>query len=350
MNKKIAIHVFFLCSLALPLSAEASGLKYSQLVVFGDSLSDTGNVFAATENEFPPPSFGYFNGRFTNGFNWIDYLARDLGIANPTPIFNIRSNGALPSGGIDVAFGGATTESANTVSPLLPGLKGPTGQVSLFRSVSGFVDPDALYTFWYGANDYLPTTSPDFSPFTTADRTVNNIGDAITQLVALGAKSILIPNLPLLGSVPRANNRDPFFPPSVPSETAGRLNSLSQEHNKLLEAKIETLSDAFGNDVRLISLDIETLFERIIDRFNDDPSSSQFTNITDLCLLDPSCANPTTYPDNQYLFWDGIHPTTRAHQIIARSATRALGIPEGSLVWGIVAVGAIALRRKNSNK
>jgi phospholipase/lecithinase/hemolysin len=340
MNKKFITTGFVLFSLSLPLSAQASSFNYSQLVVFGDSLSDTGNVFTLTGNTFPPASFGYVNGRFTNGLNWIDYLAQDLGVASPTPIFDILLNSASPTTGINVAVGGATTESANTVTSLLPGLQGLTGQISLFSSVSSFVDPNALYTFWYGANDYLPTTSLDFTPFITPDQTVSNMANAISSLVGLGAKNILIPNLPLLGNVPRANNFDPSFP-LVAIDTADNLNFLSQQHNQLLDTTINTLSNNFGSGINLISLDIATLFDGLINQFNNNPTQSPFTNVTNPCLFTQTCTNP-----DQFLFWDGIHPSTKTHQIIGQFAIETLekdaqSVPESSNLWGILGLGLI---------
>ena len=53
----------------------------TQIVAFGDSLIDTGNVFAAT-GQPPAP---YYDGRFSNGPVWVEYLAGRLGIAARRP-------------------------------------------------------------------------------------------------------------------------------------------------------------------------------------------------------------------------------------------------------------------------
>ncbi|HEY9660166.1 MAG TPA: SGNH/GDSL hydrolase family protein, partial [Allocoleopsis sp.] len=73
------------------------------LYVFGDSLSDTGTVFRATGGLYPsdPP---YFQGRYSNGRVWVEYLADYLAVD--------RIN--------NFACGGATTEGNAT--SLVPGL------------------------------------------------------------------------------------------------------------------------------------------------------------------------------------------------------------------------------------
>ena len=336
MNKTIkATGIVFVCCL-FPLKVNAGSLNFSQLIVLGDSLSDTGNVFSATDNQFPPEALGYFDGRFTNGANWIDNLAKHLDLVTPTPIENVLNT--VPEGGLNLAFGGATTGSTNTVDLVereLPALQDASdsqpGQISLLSDFTYLVDSQALYILWFGANDYLPTTSDDFDPFDNPESTVNNIANALTRLVELGATDILIPNLPLLGSLPRANNLDPFFR-TVPNDTAEQLNLLTVAHNQLLSTTLEDLSIKFGKEVNLIPLEIDLLFNQTITQFQNNPDESPFTNITNVCLLNPACINP-----DQFLFWDGIHPTSKTHKIIAEFAFKTLQpVSEPELNWQLL--------------
>ena len=85
-------------ALALSLTTPASAGPITGIVVFGDSLSDAGNVYAATGNKFPPAP--YSAGRFSNGPVWVQQLGSKLGVPVPTPSM---------SGGSDYAFGGAAT-------------------------------------------------------------------------------------------------------------------------------------------------------------------------------------------------------------------------------------------------
>ena len=89
----------------LPLKATAA--TFSQIYVFGDSLSDTGNSLKATGI---PPSPPYFQGRSSNGPVWSEYLADDLGLT--------------PQQQTNYAFGGANSGSDNTLVPGLQGLPG----------------------------------------------------------------------------------------------------------------------------------------------------------------------------------------------------------------------------------
>jgi phospholipase/lecithinase/hemolysin len=66
----------------LALSSPSQAATFSQLYVFGDSLSDPGNVFNLSGSTQPPAP--YFNGRLSNGLVWSEYLAQSLNLA-PVP-------------------------------------------------------------------------------------------------------------------------------------------------------------------------------------------------------------------------------------------------------------------------
>ena len=56
------------------------------------------------------------------------------------------------------------------------------------------------------------------------------------------------------------------------------------------------------------------------------------------------CANP-----DEYLFWDGVHPTARTHEILAREMKRALIAEPGTLVLlglGLLVIGLVHRRRR----
>ena len=299
----LATSIIFLSCL-FPLQAIAA--SFTQIYVFGDSLSDTGNLFAAT-GDLLPPSPPYSEGRASNDRLWIEYLAEDLG-ANTT----------------NYAFAGATTGSANT---FVPGLIGLEQQVTNFQATNSFVNPDALYVVWAGANDYLGAgvTDPKVP--------VGNLANSITTLAKSGAENFLVVNLPDLGQLPGTSS----------SVFSSSLTALTDAHN----VGLNTVLDSLSYDINIYDVDVNSLFINAI----ASPKLFGFTNVTDPCLSLSAatvCSNP-----NQYLFWDDIHPTTAAHELVGNLALARLNsqpIPEpsgglGILAFGALGAGAIAKRK-----
>src|SRR5438477_6183116 len=171
---------------------------FSQVVVFGDSLSDTGNVRARTSAksggliDYPSHTFNYDNGRFTNDSStdpashtylgvWHEQLARSfLGLPPAT-----NSLG----GGLNYAFGGATT-MAGTHQEVE---QTPLGDISITVDDMGkqmddylashVVNPSALYIVWGGSNDIR---NDDSSASVTA--TVGRVDALVSRLANAGAK------------------------------------------------------------------------------------------------------------------------------------------------------------------
>ncbi len=337
MKKQFVATGFALLSLMLPLKATA--VSFTGMYVFGDSLSDTGNTFGFTAGNIPPNP-PYFPGRFSNGLIWIDYLAEDLAL-NPTTYADVILGGVTPTEGINFAFGGATTGTENTISltfPGVPDLPALQDQISLFtESLTSTADSDALYIIWGGANDYLPTEGT-FEPLTSSSESINNLSNAINSLAEVGAKNIMVVNLPNLGDVPVALNANQQEP-----GTSDRLNGLAEEHNTALAAEINDLTLSLAPDVNLISFNLNALFTEVV----NNPEQFGLTNVTAGCLL-VGCTNP-----DEYLFWDAQHVTTAANQLIADTAFETLdsqSVPEpasglGILAFGVLGAGA-ALKHK----
>jgi hypothetical protein len=144
IHRLIAIVLIAIVAFGCRITPTHAGSPYSALYAFGDSLSDVGNVFAASVGKEPAPP--YFQGRFSNGPIWLDYLAERL-----------RTGPMIPSelGGKNYAFGSATTGYAPTLSnpSLVPTF---AQQVVLFKAATHGVAPSsALYTVWIGGEDLL---------------------------------------------------------------------------------------------------------------------------------------------------------------------------------------------------
>ncbi len=268
----LVLAVFFIAPISV------FGASFDTLVVFGDSLSDNGNLYAA--DPLSVPSAYYWEGRVSNGPVWVEYLAGDL------------LNCAL----VDNAYAGA--ETSGEVPP------GLLQQVNLYAATAD-LPHNALFVVWIGANDILSESG--VTEESLAD-SISNIGTALQKLADFGAEDILILNLPNMGSLPL----------SLDSQTTGLfLKAASISFNSSLSDTV----DHFAGDnpgIAVYKLDIYSLFERIL----ANPASFGFTNVTDV-LLDP--AKPYNFDNTEgYVFWDDIHPTTEAHVEIAEQAYELL--------------------------
>ncbi|BDI19282.1 esterase [Nostoc cf. commune SO-36] len=318
MKKQAIATGFVLFSFMLP--TKVSAASFDRLYVFGDSLSDMGNIYNATGKTYPvsPPNF---EGRFSDGSLWVDYVGNQLGL-KPTLLTDIDFTTIpptpIPTQGINFAFGGSSSGLGNAVvsNPNLPGvLKQVLGFAATVQANNQTADPDALYTLWGGANDFFFLNSEDSST------PISNISLALNTLVGVGAKNILVFNLPDLGQLPAAkiNNRNPTT-----------LSKSTNEFNLGLAETVSALSQ--NQNLNIISIDTYSLFNQA--------STLGFTNVTESCLSRPDICNPG---NNKFLIWDGFHPTTSGHKVIADTvlaAIEAKSVPEPSINLGILALGA----------
>jgi phospholipase/lecithinase/hemolysin len=280
------------------IAAGARAEPFSGMVVFGDSLSDTGNLFTFT-GEAVPASPPYFQGRFSNGPVWVEHLLSLLDV-DPDLLVNF-------------ATGGATSGTTNITASEAPGL---LTQIDAFAASGSPVDPEALYVVWAGANDFLGNVADPEAAITTA---VTNIATAISTLAALGASTILVPNLPDLGKVPEIRE-------SGDAALIAGATALVVAFNDALAATLDNLAAML--EIDLIPLDVFALLEDIV----ADPAAFDLVNVTDRCLS----ADQTTICDTpeQHLFWDGDHPTAAGHSLLADAAAADLidsngdGIPD----------------------
>jgi phospholipase/lecithinase/hemolysin len=282
----------------------AQGDQITGIVSFGDSLSDVGNDYLASGGTQPSPAADYSNGRFTNGGNWLDYLAHDLGVAAPV---------ASLAGGSNYAFGGASTGTGTTT--FAPGEAVPNvgTQIGMYLSTHTPTSGE-LFTIWAGANNLL--IGNQMNPLVPAQ----DIANEITTLAAAGAKQFLIPNLPLLGQIPISSGL------SAAQQQA--LNAWSVGFNQALQSEATMLSASLGVQIHLVN--IQGLFQQVL----ANPANFGFTNVT-------GSAINSSLNGNGYLFWDQEHPTTATDALIAEVASQSVPEPSMLLVFG-VSIGGVA--------
>lgn len=298
--------------LSLPAAAE-----WNELVVFGDSLSDNGNFLALTGGQFPAPAFGYATGRFSNGQVAVEYLATGLGLT----LHNFAVGGArtgTPAGGGSDNYVDASGQGTALGLPANyfngTGVLAQIGQ----RVAAGPLDPSALYLVWAGPNDYfLPESllSPN-----TVPNAISNLGTGLTQLYNAGARNFLVPNMANLGLTPAMLAEGPL--------AAGLASLRSAEHNAALAQLLGTL------DQTLALADFRT-----VDVFGLLNSAALNPDQYGLSNTDAPCQTTLGCPEDPsgYLFWDGVHITTAAHQVVGAAFAAAL-VPEAD-GWAMLVAG-----------
>jgi thermolabile hemolysin len=276
--------------------------RFSNLYVFGDGFSDTGNAFQATGGVLAAPPCG--DSRFADDLIWIDYLADYLWLS-------LRpSTSSRPGEGINFAIGGATTGTDNlfpAAVPNLPELPGLQQQIKAFTTAlkKKKADPDALYIIWAGAMDYMPFVN-GIPQHTEPTVPMSNLTTAVKALSKAGAKHILLVNVPDLDKMPQARQ-------AVGGADAASLSTRIASHNQALAEFIQSPL----THTNLIGFDVNSVLNEII----ADAKHFGFRNTTEAC--DSTTEQRGDNP-NEHVFWDMFHPTSRVHQLIARAALEAL--------------------------
>jgi outer membrane lipase/esterase len=314
----VAVTAFSLT--ALPASASL----YDSLVVFGDSLSDSGNntiVIGSnpgqtiTGNTYVP-SQTYGSGVYSNGPVWAADAAAKLGVPL-TPSL---------AGGTNYAYGGATTGPAGNGFPF--SLLTQASQYLATNTVSA----NALYVIAGGGNDaraalgaIAACSGVCLGPTVAATATqyAANVGAIVNALQAGGAQHIIVWNTPNLG-----------LAPAVAAAGASALGTfLANSMNTALAAQLAGESGVSTFDIFGLGTSLAL-----------NPGAFGFTDVTNACgaIVAANC--------DTYAYWDGIHPTAAAHAVIADAFLVVAGVPEPS-TWimmfvGFACVGFVAYRRK----
>jgi phospholipase/lecithinase/hemolysin len=308
----------------------ANAATFSELVIFGDSLSDTGNLSLATGGTQPPAGQPYYNGRFSDGPVWVETLASGLGLS------------AAPSlaGGSNYAFAGARTgtdASPPGVLGQVAGLWGPTHAVA---------DPNALYVVVGGGNDmrdartaYTGNTAADIAGRAAAAQSaMGNLSASLGYLASKGAVNVLVSNLPDLGATPEAN---------LLGLTASSA-AASASFNALFPG---LLSYGSSLGLNMSFLDMAGLSAAVRnDALNNGGAVYGITNVSLPCAGFTFSAGTSC---STSLFSDALHPSAAAHKLIGQAALASVSVtavPEPQtyalMALGLVAVGFAARRRK----
>lgn len=290
--------------------------------VFGDSLSDNGNTIKFGVPYPPPPYDDY---RFSNGPVWAEYFPALTGLGFTAD--NDYAVGGAFAGPLTLA-GTAYNNLENLPTSISGSATIPVPLPSFLEEVSEFAATGAHFgssdvvSVWVGANEYFATLEAIASGNATAadipdvvQSVATQTAQGIAELNALGAQRFLVFNLPDLGSTP-AFNQDG-------AATIAEVDAITAAHNQTLADYMESEHVTTGANILLVNE--QQLFQEVL----ANPAAYGKTNVTAACIDTPACVTASTAVQNQYLFWDTVHPTTGSHLIIAEYAANELNALAG---------------------
>ena len=309
MSHHLRLLGVILVVLVLGFAGSASAQSFSNVVVFGDSLSDSGNAAAALG--LPPGT------SFTTNPDpvWAEIVAGAFGASGKIPL----------AGGSNYAFGGACMNPATPCDfDDAPTVKEQIGQH--LDTPSGSLDPNALYTIWGGLNDIadsLQNDQPNALGHVLAAADVN--AAQIHRLREAGARHVVVFNMPDASLAP-------FAAAQGPAAQAG-LSALVAEYNKKLYAGIRE------NEEGVVPINIHAALHALA----ANPGRYGLTNTTGTACGAPDADRalsiqcgpagspfPVTYApgaNETYLFADRSHPSGAVHAMLASLVTSTLAAP-----------------------
>jgi phospholipase/lecithinase/hemolysin len=307
-------------------AGQAQAGPYSNIYFFGDSVSDSGNVALAIDypNGVPQPVTGntyipdfpyYPSGRFSNGPVWAEDFAAHYGLS------------AAPSlaGGTDFAFAGARTGGPDVPAPTL------TTQVGMFLNrTHGVAASDALYVIAEVGNDARDAMvaigggAGVAQTIASASATyAANLGGLIDTLRAAGAAQFLVFDNVNLGVVPTIR--------ALGSNPSALATALTWKMN-------QALLDRIDGEAGVRLFDTFSFLTGVV----QDPGAYGFSNATD------ACGSVTAADCSTYVFWDGLHPTSAMHALIATAAVPEPQTP-ALLALGLACLTWVRWRRQRPN-
>jgi phospholipase/lecithinase/hemolysin len=302
--------------LATPARSEAQA-PIDRIVVFGTSLSDSGNAFALRGGTNTPPDYSvspflipdrpYARGghHFSDGPTWVEQLAQSLGLgASVRPAF--RSANPVAS---NYAVGGATAYEQGTGVDF-------SAQVQTFLEQFGGVAPsDALYVIEMGSGDVrdaLFAISANGNGDVILQAALASIAANINLLYMAGARDFLLLNVPNLALTPAVRIAEVGTPGTM--QLAAQVTLV---FNAALQTVLGQLVVLPG--IEIARLDVDQLLNDVV----VSPASFGLSNVTNACITPGVPSFVCRHPDD-FLFWDGGHPTAAAHAIIATEALQVL--------------------------
>ncbi len=336
-------HSFFAALIYFLFFSLTYAYPVDKLVMFGDSLSDNGNIYnlsVKAHKVIPmipviPKESAYFKGRFSNGPVWIE----DLADAIDVPLE-------------DYAYGGSWAEPFKDSGLIIPFGLGDQVNMYLVAAATDYDIGKHLFFIWTGGNDYI--TPRDDVDYATSS-TVSSIKKNIEWLVWYGARHVVVMSIPDVSQTPKVIMNG--------AEAVENARQLVESHNAKLKKMVEELKAEYPVSqypgIDFIYADMTTPMQDAIihpDQYGlkntsnpcydgsiyfgnpideKEIAAAKQANIdimkspalklayingrTASILKNQFCAEP-----DDYLFWDALHPTKKVHGFMA------------TMVWSIL--------------
>ena len=276
---------------------------YSRVVIFGDSLSDTGNLASIIGN-FPSPP--YYMNRVSNGPVAVEVLANKLNL-EALPSLHLIG----PAQGSNYAIAGARAGGGELIDLGF--------QVTMFLANNGGVAPsNFLYIVFIGGNDVRDARAEANETVAIAiiDQAVAMEITTIQTLAAAGARDILVVNVPDIGSIPESGLLAAALGLPTLKEYA---SALTRAYNKKLKKQIKVIKHQLY-EVEIEQFNLFKFFGKLIKH----AGKYGFDNAADACFSSITfVVNPACNFEN-FVFFDEIHPTAHAHAIVGNRMSRVV--------------------------
>ncbi len=292
----------------MPASCQCTDFR--SMVAFGDSLSDHHGLESYLGTFHPVENPNGVLPSWTNGDVWIEYLAASRNA--------VLDNNAI-AGAMTRGHENANIQALSDAGQL-PQL-GLVGQVNLYASESpAFIPTDTLFVILIGGNDLLEYGRGESSAANVAELITNgidNILNSMGTIAAEGALNFLVVNLPDIGKTPAYNTR--------PAEDILAASALAAAFNTALAYGLDEFQKMYPG-ITIYTFDLFSFLNEMI-------ANNAFIDGVGTYLVLDAQGNPTgatNEPAEDHLFWDAIHPTTRAHEMLADRVDNA--VLEGTCV------------------
>lgn len=289
--------------------ASVAGIVFSDIAVFGDSLSDSGNAYSLWGQETAPPydtldklkvpvyPYAEYH-RYCNGPTWIELFAKDHNLERSGgPVFSKSNEGCM-----NFAVGRARARNTQN-----------TERVDLSKQVDQFlcrmpksVPKDTLCFLEIGANDIRDAiNAPKESATIIIEEALNAIDQNIKRLYSGGVRKFLVWDIPDIGKTPALQSLDKNHLGIAEASTCRTI-----AFNTGLKSHIIALSKLQG--IAIVKLDVYKKLDHMVSNQKE----------YGLSVVNVPCVMPKSSPcydlnSGKYLFWDGIHPSEVFHKAIS---------------------------------